>query len=185
MRFINRHILIAYCFSFLALPAWGASSIILTQVNAPVKENQLYLDATADIRLPAGVQMALDNGIDIFLDATIQILSQRPLFPDKKIAVLNIRRRIAFHALTDKYTVDDLTLGTRKSFSSLLSALIYAGKYRDVSLLDIALAKPFDKALMRMRIKMSRRELPIVLRLKSYLARDWYVSSDWYVWPLQ
>ena len=187
MYFTKRRTRIA-CFlllSFFALPAAAAPGITLSQVNAPIKGGLLHLDAVADVRLPAGARTALDNGVDLFLDTTIQVLSKRRFLPDKRIAELNVRRRIAFHALTNKYTVDDLTYGTRKSFSSLLNALVYAGKYQNVSLVDVSLAKPFDTSLMRMRIKLSRRELPIALRLKSYFTRDWYLSSGWYVWPLQ
>lgn len=188
MRITQRHIWVACALWFgmcISQAAAADSGITLSRVSAPIKGGLLYLDAAADIRIPAGVRTALDNGVDLFLDTTIQILSRRKLLPDKRIAELKIRRRVSFHALTSKYTVDDLTFGTRKSFSSLSSALVYAGKYSDVSLLDVSLAKPFDTASMRMRIKLSRRDLPLALRLKSYVTRDWYLSSDWYIWPLQ
>ena len=186
MELIKPHYGLLVLLLTLVVPLEAVSdSITISQVRVPVKERQLYLDATADINLPTGVNNALDKGVDLFLQTTIQILSRRALLPDKRVAELNIRRRISFHALTNKYTVDDLTFDTRKSFSSLSSALVYAGKFNAVSLLDASLAKPFDTALMRMRVSLSRRELPLALRLKSYFAREWYLSSGWHVWSLR
>ncbi len=166
-------------------PVMAESGIVLTQVSAPKRNNTLHLDASANIRLSDGVQAALDRGVSLIFVTTIQIRRKAKLLPAKRMLSLEITRRLAYHALTKKFTVDDLTFGTRESFSSLARALVYIGKYRGISLLDLPLVNSGPNVFLRMRIRLVRDALPMPLRLKSYVSSDWYLSSDWYEWSLQ
>ena len=161
------------------------SDIRLMEVNSVVKNGIYHLDAVAEVRLPQVVRDALDNGVSLFFVTTLRIKKKKKFLWDKNIAQLDINRRLSFHALTKKYTVDDLTFNHRKSFSSLLPALKYLGRYRDVSVIGVSLAQPSPTTVMQVRIKLSRSELPVPLRMKSYLSRDWYLASDWREWPLR
>lgn len=166
-------------------PVSAETGIVLTQVDAPKRDGMLYLNASANIRLSDGVRAALDKGVALLFVATIQIRKKSKLLPPKRVLSLDITRRLAYHALTKKFTVDDLTFGTRRSFSSLGQALIHTGRYRDISLLDTPLINTATNVFLRMRIRLARTALPMPLRLQSYVSGAWYLSSDWYEWPLQ
>ena len=184
LRFFMPCSLVFVLWSTTSLVA-AETGIVLTQVNAPKRDGMLYLDATAGIRLPGRVQDALGKGVALLFVTTIQIRKKPRFLPPKRMLSLDITRRLAYHALTKKFTVDDLTFGVRRSFSSLNRALVYTGKYRDISLLDVPLLNTDTDVFLRMRIRLARDALPMPLRLQSYASGAWYLSSDWYEWPVK
>ncbi len=162
-----------------------AQGIVLKQANAPTRDGMIYLSATADIRLPDQVRTALDNGVRLTLEATIQVRKEDQVFlPSKRLVELKIKRWLSYHALTKRFTVDDKMLNKRESFSSFLRALTYLGKYRDIPVIKEEMVKGEENVFVRMRIALTREELPMPLRLKSYVTKEWYLFSDWYEWAL-
>lgn len=171
-------------FFLASMGAW-AQSIELTQASVPIRDGMIYLSATADIRLPNAVRDALEKGVGLIFVTTIQVRKEQyPLLPAKRMSELKIKRRLSYHALTKRFTVDDLTFKKRESFSSLLRALTYLGKYRDVSVISESLVKEETDVSIRIRVALTREELPVPLRLKSYWPGSWYLFSDWYEWSL-
>ena len=120
-----------------------------------------------------------------FFATQVKIGRRQTLLPDKTVVNIQLTRRLGFHALTKKYVVDDLTLGKRKSFTSVSSALVYLGRFRDVPLANAMVIKPASEMQVRLRIKLIAQKLPLPLRARRFFSRAWRLSSDWYIWPLK
>ena len=171
----------------LALAAFDSSlaeTIDITAADTKIKQGTVYLDFTADIRLPEKVQAALDKGVDLFFVANVKISRDRKWLPDKASVDLEIVRRISFHALTKKYVVGDLTFDRTSSFAHLPRALSALGDYRQVPLINQAVADKSPDARVLIRVRLVHNELPLPLRLKRLFSRTWKLSSDWHAWSL-
>ena len=161
-----------------------AETIEISSADTAVKQETLYLNFIADIRLPEKVQGALDKGVDLFFAADVKIARHRQWLPDKTSVNLEIIRRISFHALTKKYVVSDLTFDRRLSFTNLPGALAALGNYRQIPLINEAIADSSPDARILVRVRLVRKELPLPLRLKRFFSGTWKLSSSWYAWPL-
>ena len=169
----------------LLCSAVQAQSIVLTQANAPLRNGTIYLNASADIRLPSAVRDALNNGVALIFEGTIQVQQEtNTLLPRHLLTEVKIRRRLSYHALTKRFTIDDLKSNKRESFPSYFRAMSYLGKYRDISIIKKDRVEGKENVFVRIRVALTRDQLAANLRFKSYLSRDWYLSSNWYEWTL-
>ena len=178
---------LTYCLilAVLAYSPLRVEAIEVTGADMLFEKDTIYLNADATIELPENVQAALDKGVDLFFSSNIKIVKDRKFLPDKPSINVEVIRRLGFHALTKKYVVDDLTLGERKSFTSVSNALVYLGRYRKMPLANSTIIKTGPDTHVRMRIKLIHQKLPLPLRLKRFFSSTWRLSSNWYTWPLK
>lgn len=161
-----------------------ADTIEITTADIVTKQETLYLNVVADIRLPEQAQVALDKGVDLFFATDVKIARRKQWLPDETSVNLEIVRRISFHALTKKYVVRDLTFDTTSSFANLPSALAALGNHRQIPLINQAIVDRSPDTRILVRIRLIHKELPLPLRLKRFFSQTWKLSSNWYAWPL-
>ena len=183
-RFTRRNLLFCLILALLVSSPLDVGAIEVTKAGTGIVDGTIHLNADVKFELPESVRTALDKGVDLFFSTNLKIVKRRKWMLDKAEVNIEVVRRLSFHALTQKYVVDDLALKRRRSFSSLSAALSYMGRYRKVPLVsDVVISRSPDM-YVRMRIKLESRELPLPLRLRRVLSRAWRLSSDWYEWRL-
>ena len=156
--------------------------ISISHLTSNVQNDLIHIDAQASFNLPSVLTTALMKGTKLVFIADIQILRKINMWPNKKIVDLQWYKQLHFYALTRKYVVEDLTFDKQASFNSLNSALAYLGHYQNIPITEAPLVSSSQATHMRIRIKLSRKELPLPLRLKSYFSLSWPLSSDWHQW---
>jgi len=172
-----------------AAPAAGADDggITLAGIEPTERDGFIRFSAQADYRLPAALIAAMNRDTQLVFVTQIQVLAERRVLssflPARKIARLQLRRRIGYHSLTRKYIVDDLTFARQAAFNSLDDALDHLGRHRDISVIEKALAAGSGATHVRVRVKLSRTELSLPMQAQSLLP-DWWLASDWYQWAL-
>lgn len=170
-----------------AAPAAEADGggITLGGIDSGERDGFIRFDAQADYRLPAAVIAAMNRDTQLVFVTQIQVLGERRFrfLPPRKIARLQLRRRIGYHSLTRKYIVDDLTFARQAAFNSLDDALDHLGRHRDISVIEKSLAAGSGATHVRIRVKLSRTDLPLPMQAQSLLP-DWWLRSDWYQWSL-
>lgn len=157
--------------------------ITIGGLNTSERDGLIRFDAQADYRLPAALIAAMNRDTKLVFVTQIQVLGERRFLPARKIARLQLRRRIGYHSLTRKYIVDDLTFAREAAFNSLDDALDHLGRHRDISVIQKSLAAGSGATHVRIRVKLSRTDLPLPMQAQSLLP-DWWLYSDWYQWPL-
>lgn len=160
-----------------------SNNVLINQVHTYSENELLYLDVTAMVVLPAAVREALDNGTQLSFITEIEIYSPRQMLPNKRLAYLEIIKKLSFHALTNKFVVSDLGEDKTHNFSSLENALRHLGLYRGVPVTSTSLSKSSADSMMRVRIRLLKDNLPWLLYIKSRFPA-WSLSSDWYAWRL-
>ena len=192
---MKKHFLYILLFALLVMPLSEiieaqvspentAKPITISYLSPDIKNDLIYLSIQASFDLPDFLITAVNTGIQLSFIADVEILKQRALLPNKKLLSSAWHKKLHFHALTRQYVIDDLNLNQQANFNSLGSALIFLGRYNNIAITEQSLPALSQATHMRVRVKLSRADLPLLLRLKSYLSYPEPLSSDWHQWAL-
>ncbi|TCK16790.1 uncharacterized protein DUF4390 [Thiogranum longum] len=140
--------------------------------------------ARVDLNLNDTLQEALHNGVPLVLKLSIEVIREREwLFPER-VAQLEQKYELEYHALTKTYLVRVLSTGAQHSFRTLDDALTFIGNIYDLPLIDANLLRPGRKYWVRMRTDLDVEALPTPIRVWAYLGSEWSLQGDWHRWPL-
>jgi hypothetical protein len=91
---------------------------------------------------------------------------------------------LQFHALLNQYAVQTDNRPT-EMFLSLHAALNYMATIRHrLTLAPEAFIKN-EHYILAVKTQFNRESLPVPLRPFTYLDREWFLSSDWLICPIQ
>jgi len=145
-----------------------------------------YVDAKILYELPETADEALRSGVTLTLELQIEVerLRRFPL-PDKSVASLRQRYALQYHALSDRYIVQNLNSGEQATYSTLEMAESSLGEVHELPVIDVALLEPGVRHQLSMRAVLDIKRLPVPLRLFAFLFDDWRVTSQWYRWRFE
>jgi hypothetical protein len=162
------------------------------EFSAEVKQAEITLQSgsyvlSADIvyQLSKKAMEALQNGVPLFWDIQVKIQQHRGVLWDKTLVDTTIRYRIQYHALLNMYRVRNESNGEVYNFSTLSAALDLMSAIRDFRLIQKAELAPEKQYLCAVKVTFDREALPLPLRPTAYIDPQWYLSSDWTLWPLK
>ncbi len=192
---MNRHFLYVGFFALSVVPLSGiieaqvspkdpTTPITISYLSPNIKDDLIYLSMQASFDLPDFLITAVNTGIQLNFIADVEIFEKRTLLPNKKLLSAAWHKQLHFHALTRHYVVEDLNLNQQANFNSLGSALVFLGRYDGIAVTEKSSPALAQATHMRVRVKLSRADLPLLLRLKSYLSYPEPLSSDWHQWSL-
>jgi hypothetical protein len=172
-----------------ALPLSAAqaskSNMEVREIDFRLHDDNYVLSANIEYRLTDTARQALQKGIPLFWDVLIKLVQQREWLWDRTLAHFKIRYRIQYQALLNRYRVTNISTGESDSFTTLPAALSRMVVIRNLTVLDRNALKPEEHYQIEIKIKFDREALPLPLRPVSYVNPQWYLSSDWYLWPVQ
>jgi Domain of unknown function (DUF4390) len=180
----------ALLFLILLLNSLPANSESSGEVNVKNAETSLLgddyiLSADIDYQLSKKATEALKNGVPLLWTYQFKVEELRELLWNKTILEKNILYRIQYHALLNVYRVKNESNGSVNNFSTLQTALDLLSTLRDYRLIESSKILDSKTYLAKIKISFERDALPLPLRPIAYLNSQWYLSSDWYVWPLK
>ena len=143
------------------------------------------LSADIGYQLSEKATEALRNGVPLFWDIEIKLLQRRNVLWNKTLVDTAIRYRIQYHALLNMYRVRNEGDGTVYNFSTLSAALDLMSAVRDFPLIAESELAPEKQYLLAVKVNFDRDALPLPLRPIAYVDPQWYLSSDWTLWPLK
>lgn len=166
-----------------ALGAAEGFGVEVKNVQVDSQGDSYVLSADIVYRLSAGAMEALQNGVTLFWDVRVKTLQQRDYLWDKVLADHTIRYRIQYHALLNMYQVRKAG-GELLNFSTLPMALDAMSAIRDFRVMDKALYRQGERYAVGIKVTLDRGALPLPLRPIAYVNPQWYISSNWTLWPL-
>ena len=143
------------------------------------------LTADIDYQLSEEVIEALNNGVSLYWTYHFKIMERRSYLWDKTVVEKAFRYRIQYHALLKMYRVRNENNGAVDNFSTLQAALDLLSTLRDYHLIEKAEIDDQKQYVAGIKVNFERDALPLPLRPMAYLNPDWYLSSDWTIWPLK
>jgi hypothetical protein len=157
----------------------------IREANVDLSSGVYLLNASIDYRLSTDARDALQSGVPLTIRLEVELLNNRRFWFDNEDAALQQLYQLEYHALSERYIVQNLNSGDQASFSSLFAALNYLGRVEHLPLLDAALVDPGRDYDLRLRAVLDVEQFPGPLRLLAFWRRDWSLGSDWYRWRLQ
>lgn len=149
-------------------------------------QNQVYqLDTRVDFAFSEEAQKALKSGIPIIILLDIEVEKQRNWWWDKTVATLQQGYLLLYHALTEKYIVNNLNSGAQQDYTSLDATLSALGRVHGLPLIDSSLLDEDGTYRVRLRARLDIESLPAPMRPLAYISSEWQLTSNWYTWPLQ
>lgn len=153
--------------------------------SAELRDEVYFLNAWIEFRLSAEARQALESGLPLTISIDVELLNRRRFWIDNEEASLRQQYRLQYHALTERYIVENLNSGDETSFATLFSALNYLGRIDGLPFIDSTLLDPDREYDIRIRAVLDTEQLPGPLRLLAFWRRDWSLGSDWYRWQLE
>ncbi len=148
-------------------------------------EGVVRLDATFALRFGTTLEEALHNGVALPLLIEIEVQQQRNYRWSKTIAHVEQRYTLSFNALTKQYLLHNRNTDAQLRLPSFSAVKAVLGSLSKFPLLDRRLLKDGKEYVARLRITIDSEQLPVPLRLMSYVSAEWDLQSEWYQWPLQ
>jgi len=156
------------------------------EARTELQDGVYFLDARIEYRLSSDSRRALQSGVPLTIRVEVELLKPRRLWFDGEEAALRQRYQLEYHALSERFTVQNLNSGDQQSFSTLFGALDSLGRIDHFPLIDAALLDPDQQRYyLRMRSVLDVEKLTGPLRLIAFWRRDWSLGSDWYKWQLR
>jgi hypothetical protein len=167
----------------LALPL-HAGEFFITGVHIRPQADLYLLDANVDYRFSEEALEALDNGVPLTLQLSIEIKRKRNWWLNAGVASLQQRYRLQFHPLSHQYLLHNINSGAYYAFQSLTAAVDAMGSLRNFPLLDAQLIQEGESYEVLLQAELDIESLPSPLRPLAYITPAWRLNSDWYTWSL-
>ena len=155
------------------------------QAKITLQSNSYVLSADIVYQLSEKAKEALQNGVLLFWNIQVKMLQHRNVLWDKTLVDTAIRYRIQYHALLNMYRVRNEGNGEVYNFSTLSAALDLMSAVRNFHVIEKAELAPEKQYLCAVKVNFDREALPLPLRPIAYIDPQWYLSSDWTLWPLK
>ncbi len=158
---------------------------VVLSATAQNIEGIVHLDATFALRFGTTLEEALHSGVVLPLLVEIEVLQQREYLWPKTVAHVEQGYLLSFNAVTGQYLLHNRNTDIQQRLPSLSAVRAVLGNLNKFPLMGRTQIKEDRQYLARLRITVASDQLPVPLRLMSYVTSDWDIQSEWYQWPLK
>lgn len=169
------------CFSTAIM----AEAFTIRSVETSLVDKVYTLSAQVEYRFSDAAIEALENGVPLIVLIQIEVERERNWWLNKEIAELQQGYLLLYHALTEKYIINNLNSGAQENYDSLRAAVSALGQLEALPILDANLTSEGAHYIIRLRTYLDLEALPAPMRPVAYISSQWRLESDWYEWPLQ
>jgi len=153
--------------------------------STAVVDGVIELEARLQLVLSDEALAALDNGVPLTIELTLEVVRERRFLPDPADAELILRYELEYRPLSQRYIVRNLNSGNQDSFATLYSALNNLGRIQDLPVVDLAILEAGARYRMRLQALLSTQQYPAPLRMLFFWRDQWQLKSEWFEWSLE
>lgn len=179
-----RLLLAALLFAMLCTGPVVAEPFTVRSVETVLKDKVYLLNARINYKFSAEALKALESGVPLLILMDVEVEQVRWWW-NKEVATLEQGYLLLYHALTEKYIVNNLNSGAQNNYATLYAALAALGYLENFPILDANLLSADKRYIVRLRVHLDIESLPAPMRPLAYISSQWQLASDWYTWPLQ
>lgn len=168
------------CYSFAAVH----ESITVNDLSIAVIDHSVKVDCEVQYSVHGSVEEALSNGIAMTFILEVELRQEDTLWLDSTLGKFKREFKVKYHGLSKQYVMVEMGGNIERSFPDLYSAFYYQKRLRNVAIATIDSLNLDQKYYIRARARLVSEQLPLPLRIKSYVSKDWRPSSGWTIWPM-
>ncbi len=162
-----------------------ANNFTIRSVETRLNSKVYQLSAQVDYKLSPRVIEALQNGVPLVIMLDIKVEQERSWWLNKNVAELKQGYMLLYHALSEKYILNNLNSGVQQDFTRIDDAIDELSHIQNLPILDANLVNNKNRYFVRLHTYLDLEALPAPVRPLAYLSAHWRLESDWYQWPLQ
>jgi hypothetical protein len=159
-----------------------AAGFMITHAETQLRDDILVLNAGLRFDFSEEAREALDNGVPITLLLELKLSRAREYLWDERVASLEQRYSLRYHALSEQYIVQNLNSGEQTAHRSLVSVRNYLATITELPLIDRHLLEEdgTGQYYLKLRAGFDISALPSPMRPMAWLSADWRSHSEWY-----
>lgn len=162
-----------------------ADGFTIRSVETRLLDKVYLLNTNVDYTFSEAALEALQNGVPLIVLLDIRVEQHNDWWIDKTIAELQQGYLLLYHALTEKYIINNLNSGAQENYDNLNVAISALGHIQDLPVLDAKLVQKDTRYHVELHTYLDLEALPAPMRPIAYISSQWRLESDWYRWPLQ
>ena len=143
------------------------------------------LDARLQLFLSDEALNALNSGVPLTIELSIEFIRVRRFMPDDKEIELSFQFELEYKPLSQRYIVRDTVNDTQDSYATLFSALNRLGRIQKLFLVNDNELSKDSNYRMRLQALLSTKQYSAPLRMLFFWRSQWDIKSEWYEWLLQ
>jgi hypothetical protein len=173
----------------LSLTIWSPSgsaqdfSAHIRTADLLESQDAYLLCAEIDYQLSPIAKEALEKGVPLAWEVLFR-LSESAWLLQHDVYSSDLAYRLQYNALLNHYEIIRPD-GQSEMFLSLNAALNFMSAPRARLPYSMVKLKDGHRYQLAVKSRFNRELLPVPLRPFAYLDTAWFLSSDWYVWPIQ
>ncbi len=185
MHIVDRFVLTVFTFIFsTGLCTALENSIEIKDLTSSAADNQVKIQCEISYQLDDKVKEALRNGIEMTFRLEIELMQINTYWLDEKRATMTREFNVKYHALSKQYVMKQTGSDVEHIFPDLYSAFYFQRYLHNAVLSGFGRLQSDAQYYLRARARLVSEQLPLPLRIKSYLYSSWRPSSGWSVWPI-
>ncbi len=146
-------------------------------------ERRARVNARLMFHLSDDARQAVLHGVPLYWRAIVQWRKQRRYWWDKVLLEKEIRLKLQYHALLNQFSIQR-DKAEAEMFSTLEDALQQMGRLR-LRLDRMEGGSMLSADYIAIKVVFERNALPTPLQPEAWLDKQWDLSSDWSLWPIQ
>lgn len=162
-----------------------AGSFEVRSASLTLVDGVQELDARLQLILSAEALKALNSGVILTIEFTLEVIRVKRFLPDDGEAELSLTYELEYLPISQRYIVRSLNSGDRDSFATLYSALNNLGRVEALPVIDDAVLKADSDYRIRLRASLSTRQYSAPFRFLFFWRDEWDLKSEWHEWPLE
>ena len=148
-------------------------------------EGNHMLDSRLQLFLSDEALNALNSGVPLTIELSVEIIRTRRFLPDAKEVELEFQYELEYRPLSQRYIVKNVQNEIQDSYATLFSALNKLGRVQDLILIENSSLEPQSNYCFRMQALLSTKQYSAPLRMLFFWRDQWVLKSVWYEWQLQ
>ena len=148
-------------------------------------EGNHMLDSRLQLFLSDEALNALNSGVPLTIELSVEIIRTRRFLPDAKEVELEFQYELEYRPLSQRYIVKNVQNEIQDSYATLFSALNKLGRVQDLILIENSSLEPQSNYRFRMQALLSTKQYSAPLRMLFFWRDQWDLKSEWYEWQFQ
>lgn len=166
--------------------AAAADGIEFNRIALTLSEDgRILLDADIGYELNPTILEALENGVPLTFETHVQMRRADAWIWESDTVEHRLRTVLRYRPLSGLYELRNLQGDERLSFATREAALRTLGKIVAMPVIDRSVLELDADYLVRIEVQLDIESLPLPMRPRAYLSRDWSMSSEPWEWRLR
>lgn len=158
----------------------GTSSLHIRSANLITFENDVLLNADAEINLSSEMEKAIQKGFTFNFLVEFQLLKPREYWFDDEVATAVQQVSLSYHALSRQYIV--MRNDQQRTYPTIDAAIEDLSVIQDMKVFEKNDMEKNEQYQAVLLMRLDHKKLPKAMQIEGVALNDWKLSSQRFEW---